>query len=213
MHVKRQNEPETWARRPRVFPLKSIYLYLQNNLIDIELGRRLESDAARIGQVEETMNKNTGITIATALAAAIVISLAGWLAGTRPPVVHAQGDYQRVTAYGSAGVPLHEDGNGNLYANVAYVKLNTSYVHITGTSATAVPGNSIIQISVNTPAPGTIGVFDLDAGSCTGSPSTNTIGIITTTTSPGQTASFNASVHNGICVKASAAMDLTVVYQ
>jgi hypothetical protein len=166
-----------------------------------------------IVQKEETMNKNTKITIATTLAAAIVISLAGWLAEIRPPVVHAQGDYQRVTVYGSAGVPLHEDSGGNLYAYVSYVKLNTSYVHITGTSATPVPGSSLIQISVNTPAPGTIGVFDLPAASCTGSPSTNTIGIITTTSSPGQTASFNASVQNGICVKTSAAMDLTVVYQ
>jgi len=86
-------------------------------------------------------------------------------------------------------------------------------VPITGTSATPVPGSWLIQISVDTPASGTIGVFDLPTAGCTGSPSTNTVGIITTTTSPGQTASFNASVQNGICVKASAAIDLAVVYQ
>jgi hypothetical protein len=180
---------------------------------DAAKGPLIPSTAQGIEKKGETMNKKMALTIATTLAAAIVISLAGWLAEIRPPVVHAQGDYQRVTIYGSAGVPLREDSSGNLYAYVSYVKLNTSYVHITGTSATPVPGSSLIQISVNTPAPGTIGVFDLPAAGCTGSPSTNTIGIITTTSSPGQTASFNASVQNGICVKASAAMDLTVVYQ
>lgn len=93
----------------------------------------------------------------------------------------------------------------------------SNYQHITGTTATAitatVPG-VLRSITVNTPAAGTISIFDLAAASCTGTPSTNTVAVITaTSTAPLGTLGYNLAFLNGICVKASATMDLTVGYQ
>jgi hypothetical protein len=91
-----------------------------------------------------------------------------------------------------------------------------SYTHITGTTATAVktvPG-TLVSVTVNTPAVGTISVFDLATAACTGTPSTNTVAVITATaTAPIATLLYNVGLLNGICVKASAAMDFTVSSQ
>lgn len=91
-----------------------------------------------------------------------------------------------------------------------------SYTHITGTTATAVktvPG-TLVSVTVNTPAAGTISVFDLATAACTGTPSTNTVAVITATaTAPIATLLYNVGLLNGICVKASAAMDFTVSSQ
>jgi hypothetical protein len=91
-----------------------------------------------------------------------------------------------------------------------------SYTHITGTTATAVktvPG-TLVSVTVNTPAAGTISVFDLATAACTGTPSTNTVAVITeAATGPIATLAYNVGLLNGICVKASAAMDFTVSSQ
>lgn len=91
-----------------------------------------------------------------------------------------------------------------------------TYSHITGTTATAVKAVNgiLVSLNVNTPAAGTISVFDLAGASCTGTPSTNTVAVITaTSTVPVGGFFYNAQLQNGICVKASAAMDFTVSYQ
>ncbi len=87
---------------------------------------------------------------------------------------------------------------------------------ITGTTATAVRNSEgqLKSIIVGTPAAGTVSVFDLASASCTGTPSTNTIAVVTVTTStPPQAIRFDAHMHNGICVQASVAMNLTVTHQ
>jgi hypothetical protein len=91
-----------------------------------------------------------------------------------------------------------------------------SYTHITGTTATAVKGTpgSFLGINLNTSGAGTISVFDLAAASCTGTPSTNVVAVLTiAATENARAIPFNDALQNGICVKASAAMDFTVSSQ
>jgi hypothetical protein len=91
-----------------------------------------------------------------------------------------------------------------------------SFTHITGTTATAVKGTAgtLLGINLNTSGAGTISIFDLVSGSCTGTPSTNTVAVLTiAATENARSIPFNDSLLNGICVKASAAMDITVNYQ
>jgi hypothetical protein len=91
-----------------------------------------------------------------------------------------------------------------------------SYTHITGTTATVVKGGSGIvhSVVVGTPAVGTISLFDLVPGSCTGTPATNVVSVITATaTFPSAPEIYDTLFLNGICVKASAAMDITVSSQ
>ena len=87
--------------------------------------------------------------------------------------------------------------------------------NITGTTATAIraTGGFLHTLTVNTGAAGTITVFDLDGASCTGTPSTNQKGTITATTATLQTFTYDINLSNGICVKASVAMDFTVSSQ
>lgn len=92
----------------------------------------------------------------------------------------------------------------------------TNYTHITGTTAVVVkagPG-TVHSVVVGTPAAGTISLFDLVPASCTGTPSTNTVSVITATaTFPSAPEIYDVIFQNGICVKASAAMDITVSSQ
>jgi hypothetical protein len=90
------------------------------------------------------------------------------------------------------------------------------YTHITGTTATVVKaGPGVVHtVVVGTPAAGTISLFDLASGSCTGTPATNVVSVITaTTTFPAAPAIYDVLFNNGICVKASATMDITVSSQ
>lgn len=94
--------------------------------------------------------------------------------------------------------------------------LTNSYTHITGTTATEVkPGSGILHsVVVGTPAAGTISLFDLAPASCTATPSTNVVSVITATaTFPAAPEIYDVLFQNGICVKASAAMDFTLTYQ
>jgi hypothetical protein len=91
-----------------------------------------------------------------------------------------------------------------------------NYTHITGTTATAVKGTAgtFLGIDLNTSGAGTISVFDLASASCTGTPSTNTVAVLTiAATENARAIPFNVSMLNGVCVKASAAMDFTVSSQ
>lgn len=87
--------------------------------------------------------------------------------------------------------------------------------NIVGTTATAVKatGGNLHTLTVNTGGAGTIQIFDLASAACTGTPSTNKIGTITATAATLQTFTYDATTINGICVKASVAMDLTVSYR
>jgi hypothetical protein len=88
-----------------------------------------------------------------------------------------------------------------------------AYLHVTGTTATVVDmlNGTLDNIVVGTPAAGTITVFDLAFTACTGTPATNVVAVITlASTSPPSTIPFGSYFNNGICVKASAAMDFTV---
>jgi len=89
------------------------------------------------------------------------------------------------------------------------------YTHVTGTTATVVKGTPgyLHTVSVNTGGAGTFSVFDLPAASCTGTPATNTIAVITAVAGTLQTFTFDVATLNGICVKASVAMDVTVSSQ
>lgn len=91
----------------------------------------------------------------------------------------------------------------------------TQYTHIVGTTATAVKPISgfLHTLSINLGAAGTVSVFDLGTAACTGTPATNTVAIITATATTLQTFTYDVNLLNGICVKASVAMDLTVSAQ
>lgn len=91
-----------------------------------------------------------------------------------------------------------------------------AYSHISGTTATVVKGTPglLHTLSVNTSAAGTVSIFDLATAACTGTPSTNTFAVITVgATDPAKSMIYDAAFLNGICVKASVAMDLTASYQ
>ena len=90
-----------------------------------------------------------------------------------------------------------------------------TYTHVTGTTATSAKAVTgfLHTIAVNTGASGTISVFDLAVANCTGTPSTNTVAVITATATTLQTFTYDSNFANGICVKASAGMDFTVSAQ
>lgn len=86
------------------------------------------------------------------------------------------------------------------------------YTHVTGTTATAAKttGGMLHSLTVNTGGAGTISLFDLPSASCTGTPSTNTVAVITATATTLQSFTYDLIFFSGICVKASAAMDFTI---
>jgi len=93
----------------------------------------------------------------------------------------------------------------------------TQYTHITGTTATVIKPSAgfLHTLNINLGnAAGTLSVFDLASASCTGTPATNTVAVITTTAAASlPTFTYDVNMLNGICVKASAAMDVTVSAQ
>lgn len=94
--------------------------------------------------------------------------------------------------------------------------LNSSYLHITGTTATVVkPGPGVLKsLVVGTAAAGTITIFDLAPAACTGTPVTNIVSVITSSSAIALGAeTFGELFNNGICIKSSATIDLTAVYQ
>jgi hypothetical protein len=88
------------------------------------------------------------------------------------------------------------------------------YTHVTTTTATAAKATAgfLHTLNVNTAAAGTISIFDLPIASCTGTPATNTVAVITVPAATNGLPPFLYDVNllQGICVKASVAMDYTV---
>lgn len=102
------------------------------------------------------------------------------------------------------------------FDNPGFGKNPNLYSHIAGTTATAVKGvgGTLHTLTVNTPAAGTISIFDLASAACTGTPSTNTVAVLTIGASTAPTTfTYDTALVNGICVKASAAMDLSASFQ
>jgi hypothetical protein len=92
------------------------------------------------------------------------------------------------------------------------------YTHITSTTATVVKaGPGVLHsVVVGLSAAGTISLFDLAPASCTGTPATNIVSVITEFASaapPPPPEIYDTLFVNGICVKASATMDITVSSQ
>jgi hypothetical protein len=85
--------------------------------------------------------------------------------------------------------------------------------HIAGTTATVVKsGPGVVHtVVIGTPAAGTVSLFDLAPAACTGTPATNVVSVITATaTFPSAPEIYDTLFNHGICVKASATMDITV---
>lgn len=87
-----------------------------------------------------------------------------------------------------------------------------TYTHVVGTTATAAKATAgfLHTLTVNTGAAGTISIFDLPTASCTGTPATNVVAVITAVATTTETFTYDVNLNQGICVKASAAMDFTV---
>jgi hypothetical protein len=118
-------------------------------------------------------------------------------------------------SYVSGGASANTFNLDYVFTTPGFSSPNT-YTHIAGTTATVVTSGSGVlhSVVVGTPAAGTITFFDLAAASCTGTPSTNVVSVITaTTTFPAAPEIYDTLFVNGICVKASAAMDITVSSQ
>lgn len=132
---------------------------------------------------------------------------------TVPPSVCPQME----VAYTSGGASSQNFQAEYVFTQPTFVNATAGlYQHITGTTATAVKtyGGTVTQITVGTSAAGTVSIFDLITGSCTGTPATNTVAVLTiAATQPPVTIPLNLTLNNGICVKASVAMDLTVGFQ
>jgi hypothetical protein len=119
---------------------------------------------------------------------------------------------QYVASYNSGGASA-----GNFtwwYIFQQSVASPSAFSHITGTTATLVKnGNGVLDnVVIGTGAAGTISFFDLGPAACTGTPATNVVSVITATTTTPPPVPFGAEFLQGICVKASVAMDLTVNY-
>ena len=124
---------------------------------------------------------------------------------------------QIVVTYTSGGA------SGGLYSldyffNPPGTPLTNAYSHVGATTtATEVKAGAGIlsNLTINTPAVGTITVFDLAPAACTATPITNIVVVITATaTGPFVTLPYNILLTNGICVQESVnTMDVTVGYQ
>lgn len=87
------------------------------------------------------------------------------------------------------------------------------YTHIAGTTATAAKnvGGILTTLTIGTPAAGTVTLHDLAVAACTAVPATEIVGVFTAVAgSAPQTYPLNLVFNQGICVKASAVMDITV---
>lgn len=91
-----------------------------------------------------------------------------------------------------------------------------NYVYISGTTATAAKPTAgvLTTLIIGTPDAGTVTVHDLPAASCVMVPATNIVAKFTEQAmGTPQTHTFNHFFTQGICVKASVAMDVTVGVQ
>lgn len=120
--------------------------------------------------------------------------------------------------YTSGGASANTYALDYILGQLGQIPQSNLYTHITGTTATVVkagPG-TVHSLVVGTSAAGTISFFDLASASCTGTPATNVVSVITEFASAAPPPPFylyDVMFNNGICVKASAAMDFTVSAQ
>jgi hypothetical protein len=103
-------------------------------------------------------------------------------------------------------------GTFTITTNSETVTLIVTYKEVVSNPTTAKAGY-LHAITINSP-PGsaaTLSIFDLPAASCTGTPATNVVAnIAVSTTQPPVTIVFDVNMLQGICVKSSVAMDITV---
>jgi len=120
-----------------------------------------------------------------------------------------------IVTYTSGGASTATFNLDYTFASPGLAPSAYQFTHVTGTTATAIKATLgyVHTVSVNTGAVGTFSVFDLPLASCTGTPATNTVAVITSVAATLQTFVFDVNLLNGICVKASAAMDVTVSSQ
>lgn len=122
-------------------------------------------------------------------------------------------------AYASGGASTANFNLDYAFANPGLPVAGQQYTHITTTTATAVkatPGYlHTVNINTANAAAGTVSIFDLAAASCTGTPATNTVAVITTPASTNGLPPYIYDLNflNGICVKASQTMDITISAQ
>jgi hypothetical protein len=120
-----------------------------------------------------------------------------------------------IFTYTSGGASATSFDSEYVFQGVGPAQFAYQYNHVVGTTATtikAVPG-IVHTLSINTGAAGTVSLFDLPAASCTGTPATNQVAIVTATATTLQTFIYDAQFLQGICAKASVAMDYTVSFQ
>jgi hypothetical protein len=86
--------------------------------------------------------------------------------------------------------------------------------NVTTTAATAIKGTPgfLHTVTINTGGAGTLTIFDLGSAACTGTPATNQRATITAVAGTLQTLTYDMNFFNGICTKASVAMDYTVSF-
>lgn len=106
------------------------------------------------------------------------------------------------------------DGSGK--TGVLETAAVESYSHISAAATTDVKGSGGVlhKVTINSAAAGTVALYDVSAGSCTGTPGSGEVAAITlTSASQPLTLSYDVKTSNGICVVTSAAMDVTVSYE
>lgn len=107
------------------------------------------------------------------------------------------------------------DGSGK--TGVLEAATNTGgYFEIDAPGTTAVKGSGGIlhKIVVNTPAAGSIAVYDIASAGCSGTPASGELARVTlNSTSEPVSLAYDLKTANGICVVTSASADVTVVFE
>lgn len=125
--------------------------------------------------------------------------------------------FSMTVQYNSGGASV-----GTINADVLFDQPGTSdpnvalYAHIAGTTATNVKGTQgvVTQVLIGTSAAGTVTLHDLLPAACTATPATGIVSVITALVGGAPVPiPLNLFFNNGICVKASAVMDITVGFQ
>ena len=89
-------------------------------------------------------------------------------------------------------------------------------VNITSNTTTVVKGTPgvLSRIIIDTSAAGTIGIYDIAAAGCVGSPASGLRGTITLAgTEPPESIFYDLEMAHGICIVTSASPDIIVSYQ
>jgi len=121
-------------------------------------------------------------------------------------------------AGGSGGLQLFYNFTKPGGAGGAVPALNTQSTHIVGATTVQIVKHAagvLHGLAVNTPAAGTIAIYDVPQDGCTGTPSNTLLkaNITLTGSSQPETILYDMGMNGGICVlPSSATMDLTVLF-